>query len=613
MKHLAIVVAAAVAATAVAQIPVRPWSQSNTPLADRVAADFRDVPHAKGFVHYDVPAMSPLQRLPDVYPEDGIAGGTVRIVAAGDEYEPGAFLVYPLRDLGRTQLSLTPFKTADGKVFPAEDLDMKVVKVWYQNRNAWYSYFGDTGFKLVPELLLHDDGLIRVDIAKEANYARITAADGSASEHWLNPPRAMNRVFWDFRRGGGAFKPMAPGFDDAKTLQPVALEKGVPREFFLTAHVRAGTPAGLYQGAVKVGDHGEIPVTIRVLGFDLPKPKCYFNDNLDFLVCSYSYNCLGMILEENGGDLDLAIRQYKATMEDMVAHNQDMSFLRWGLCPESVLCWKLMMEAGMRPDVGLGGIGTSGTVAEAERKAAICDRIYGHHNIYLAHGDEPPASWLVSQRGTYRVNQKAGFKFMLAGKDQVFRKTGYLYDWHNIAKNPEDDSTTSLWNQLGSDAHIAWYACQHVGVENPEFNRRQYGMAAYLAGYSAHCNYAHHYGSFNDDSTVYRPMVFAYGCHGGVIDTLQWEGFREGLDDIRYATALVKLARRAAKSQDIDIRYAGNKALQYLASFRRNADDLDACRAEMTNYILSLRKALGEGGTGKREEGRGNREPRTRN
>ena len=606
MKHLAIVVAAAVAATAGAQIPVRPWSQSNEPLAKRVADDFKDIPHAAGFVHYDVPAMSPLQRLPDIYPEDGIAGGTMRIVAAGDEYEPGAFLIYPLRNLGKTQLALTPFTTADGKVFPAEDLDMKVVKVWYQNRNAWYSYFGDTGFKLVPELLLHDEDLIRVDTARKANYGRVYAADGSIREQWLNPPRSMNRTYWDFHHGGGAFKSMAPGFDDAKTLQPVALDKGAMREFFLTAHVRAGTPAGLYRGAVKVGDHGEIPVTIRVLGFDLPKPKCYFDDDFDFLVCSYSYNCLGMIMAENGGDLDLAIRQYKASMEDMVAHNQDMSFLRFGLGPESILCWKLMMEAGMRPDVGLGGVGSSGTEAEAKRRAAICDRIYGHHNIYLAHGDEPPASWLVAQRGTYRVNQKAGFKFMLAGKDQVFRKTGYLYDWHNIAKNPEDDSTTSLWNQLGSGAHIAWYACQHVGVENPEFNRRQNGMAPYLAGYSALCNYAHHYGPYNDDSTTYRPMVFAYGCYSGVIDTLQWEGFREGLDDIRYATALVKLARRAAKSQDIDTRYAGNKALQYLASFRRDADDLDACRAEMTNYILSLRKALGEEGTGKREEGTGN-------
>ena len=170
----AITAAAFAPLMATAQFTVRPWTQDNEPVEARVAADFTGIPHPDAFVHYAVPAMSALQRLPDVYPEDGIPGGTVRIVAAKDEYEPGSFLIYPLRDLGKTQLTLTTFKTADGQVFPADDLDLKVVKVWYQNGNAWYSYFGDTGFKLVPELLLHDEDLIRVDEAKKANYARLT-------------------------------------------------------------------------------------------------------------------------------------------------------------------------------------------------------------------------------------------------------------------------------------------------------------------------------------------------------------------------------------------------------------------------------------------------------
>ena len=582
--------AAALAANA--QFTVRPWTQDNEPLADRVAADFKTVKHPAAFVHYGVPAMSSLQRLPDVYPEDGAAGGTVRIVAAKDEYEPGSFLIYPLRDLGRTQLSLTPFRTDDGKVFPAADLDLKVVKVWYQNGNAWYSYFGDTGFKLVPELLLHDEDLIRVDTERKANYARLTPPGAKPTEWWLNPPRQMNRVYWDCHRGGGAFKPMKPGFDDAKTLQPVALPKGAFKNFFLTAHVRAGTPAGLYRGAVKVGGHGEVPVTIRVLDFTLPKPKAYFDDNLDFYVCSYTYNRLACIMEENGGDLELAKRQFKATMEDHVAHNQDMNMLTLGFGGESLTYWKLMKEAGMRTDVGVGGVTVADTPEGARRHAEAADRLYGHHNFYLLYGDEPSPQWVAAQRPRFMANKDAGFKFFIAGRDQVFRKAGYLYDWHNIATAPEDGSTPVLWNQLGTSPHIAWYARQHVGVENPEFNRRQNGLAPYLAGFSALCNYAHHYGSFNDDSTGYKPMVFAYGCHGGVIDTLQWEGFREGVDDIRYATALVKLAREAAKSPKTELRYAGNKALQYLASIQRDTDDLNACRAEMIRHILALRECL---------------------
>ena len=592
MNKITILAALAAALTANAQFTVRPWTQDNAPLADRVAADFKDVKHPAAFVHYDVPPMSSLQRLPDIYPEDGVAGGTVRIVAAKDEYEPGSFLVYPLRDLGKAQLSLTPFRTADGKVFPAADLDLKVVKVWYQNGNAWYSYFGDTGTKLVPELLLHDENLIRVDEAKKANYARLTPPGGKASEWWLNPPRQMNRVFWDTYRGGGTFKPMKPGFDDAKTLQPVALPKGAFKNFFLTAHVRSETPAGLYKGAVKVGGHGEIPVTIRVLDFTLPKPKTYFDDNLDFYVCSYTYNCLAMIMEENGGDIELAKKQFKATMEDLVAHNQDMNWLRWGFGGESLTYWKIMKEAGVRTDVGVGGVPAANTPEGARRNAEAADRIYGHHNFYIAYGDEPPPRFLVARRKIFKINHDAGFKFILAGKDQVFRKTGYLYDWHNMAASPENGDTPALWNQLGSSPHVAWYAAQHVGVENPEFNRRQNGLAPYLAGYSALCNYAHHYGSFNDDSTGYKPMVFAYGCYSGVIDTLQWEGFREGVDDIRYATALVKLAREAAMSPKTELRYAGNKALQYMASIQRETDGLDACRAEMIRHIIGLKKAL---------------------
>ena len=126
-------------------------------LAERVYCDVSNALPSAPFVHYAVPPMSDVQRLEDVYPIDGEASEPVRICAAKDEFEPGSFLVYPLADLGKVTFTLTPFKTDDGKVFPADKLDLKVVKVWYQNKNGWYSYFGDTDFKLCPELLLHDE------------------------------------------------------------------------------------------------------------------------------------------------------------------------------------------------------------------------------------------------------------------------------------------------------------------------------------------------------------------------------------------------------------------------------------------------------------------------
>ena len=38
----------------------------------------------------------------------------------------------------------------------------------------------------------------------------------------------------------------------------------------------------------------------------------------------------------------------------------------------------------------------------------------------------------------------------------------------------------------------------------------------------------------------YRDHVFAYPTSNGVIDTIQWEGWREGVDDTRYVATLIK-------------------------------------------------------------------------
>ena len=78
----------------------------------------------------------------------------------------------------------------------------------------------------------------------------------------------------------------------------------------------------------------------------------------------------------------------------------------------------------------------------------------------------------------------------------------------------------------------------------------------------------------------------------GLIDTLQWEGFREGLDDIRYATALKRLALEAKENKDIKISYAGRQALKMFALLNTDKANLDSVRYEMAERILELRKML---------------------
>ncbi len=409
-------------------------------LASRVAADFTNAP-AEPFLIYAVPAMSDFQRLPDLYPSDAEAGAPVRIVAAKGEFEPGAFLVYPLRDLGKVSFNLSPLRTADGKTFPAANLDMKVVKVWYQNRNGWYSYFGDTGFKLCPELLLHDEDLIRVDTDKEANYARVTGADGKVVEHWLNPPRDMDRRHFDWYRKPHVFQSMAPGFSDAKSLKPVALTEGAFRNIFLTAHVTEDVPEVLYKGAVNLADAsgrriGSIPVELRVLPFTLPSPKCRFDPGRDFLNFLLSYDTIYCVMVENGGDEDLARKQLLAILKNQAEHNQDMHLLHAEPHAEVELTFDLMREAGQRLDTlvvmhNRPPRTPAAMEADGRRLKAWFDRKFGHHNVYLMIGDEPGANLFRAAADIYRSYTKnADLKTLLGGGDTIFRLTPHLIDWH---------------------------------------------------------------------------------------------------------------------------------------------------------------------------------------
>ena len=71
--------------------------------------------------HWAVPPMSGVQRLPDARPDDGVAGGAVRIVMAKGEYEPGSFVLCADEDLRKVELEVGDLKNRTGDIFPCND------------------------------------------------------------------------------------------------------------------------------------------------------------------------------------------------------------------------------------------------------------------------------------------------------------------------------------------------------------------------------------------------------------------------------------------------------------------------------------------------------------
>lgn len=558
--------------------------------------------------HYAVDPLGEVPYLPDAAPKGGEKGGTVRIVAAQGEYEPGSFVLVSDTDLGKVQLEIGELKREEGTGngeqgsvgFPKDKIDLKTVKVWYQAGTAWYSYFGDSGLKLCPELLLNDEDLVRVDRGKRTNYARLIAKDGTVSYRWLNPSPALETRHEDVTRyypATGSFDCMKENFSDAKAFAGATLAKGEHKQFFLTVHVTKDIPAGLYRGEIKVKSKSEkvkgavasVPVALRVLDFELPGPKCYYDCTKDYDTHMCQYVGLRQVMDLNGNDRELGERQLTEILRHFVAHGETIPGYRdarkhpeWG------------RAAGQ--DFTKVGAGTMylGAVVEsryqARRLKERMTRQFGWHRPLATWGDEFKLETLRNIRGMVEAYGELGFRFQVNSR-YGYQAAAYLADlwWPPYSPDFTSAPETAKYNEaMGFTGSFGWYASQHVGVENPAFCRRQYGFGPYRAGFGCNYNYAHHLCGWNDLTDGYRSMMLVYGTGDGCVDTLAYEGLREGLDDIRYATKLKMLAEPLAGSENLAQRYAARKALQLLADANTDDMDLTTLRLEMIGHIEKL-------------------------
>jgi len=157
-----------------------------------------------------------------------------------------------------------------------------------------------------------------------------------------------------------------------------------------------------------------------------------------------------------------------------------------------------------------------------------------------------------------------------------------------IAAYDPDPALAALYHSYGHK--IFSYCNPQVGAELPRTYRQNYGLLLWQKDYDGAMDYAYQaaFGFiWNDfDNDTYKDHVFAYPTMNGVIDTIQWEGWREAVDDIRYLTTLLEVIEEAkADARDT------SSAESWLAELK-NADlatkDLDTVRSEMIDHILSL-------------------------
>ncbi len=524
---------------------------------------------------------------------------------------------------------------------PSEIIDPYLVKVWWQSSINSINIGGTKWFErpeeeldpdyphpdsLVQELLLKDENLIKVTIPYDSikkNELRLRNRT-SGEEEYINLSKSTDRM---------PGKNCGIGYDiiDSDTLLPFTIEAGVNKQLWFTVHVPDETKPGIYKGSITITSLNKIikviPLEIEVLPFSLQEPEMLFGMFYDG------------VLGEINGDYGYRsgyrnLKQYKAELKDLLDH---------GISYPSNLNNRYSQDNAMktREEIGLpvDKIFISGILLSMERYfnflknisgyeqyngEFIKNEIIGYKNtlnnlgyadslIYIMGKDEARGndliqlkklySWMIDTLGvrTWQAVAPNGLKahkymdtFSLIGD---YLSVPVLYGFNNTAFSSEITlKAISDWSKISKKPLM--YGAPQTGLENPEVYRKNYGLRLYLEGWggSFEYNYMAQKGAsvWNDWDISeinwrgpVRDIVFVYPKTNGVINTIQWEGRREGYDDARYFATLLKYLN---KSNNIQLKNEVNTFINSLDYGYNASPDMDRVRKAMIDFILLLMK-----------------------
>ncbi len=534
----------------------------------------RGVEDGRPWVMYTPQAITNVQLSATGFPIPAPVGEALECAGCRGEFEAVTAALYAIEDVQALEVLVSDL-VGDSGTIPASAVDPCVVKCWYQaGRGIWP--LPNTRL-YVPELLLKDPGLVRVNHEEQNNYLRSTAEDGTETY-----------VLCSSSESGEDLANVRPV--DSPALLPVDIARRSLQQFWFRIHIPDDAAAGDYAGEITfktASGESKLPLKVTVYPFDLdPSPLTY----------SIYYRAK---LSEDGkptiGSERKSEEQYRAEMRDMRDHGvlYPTNYQGWDDVRMSAIL-DIRRELGMPTDAFYNLGYSIGNVAEpsaldAKRKG-IKDWLtklaaYGYKDVFFYGIDEARGEQLKSQQAAWAAVQEAGGKTFVACYQGTFEAMGGLLDCAVIAGRP-DTSEVCKWHAVGSD--VFCYAYPQVGNEEPETYRRNFGLVLWKAGYDGAMDYAYQHGFghvWNDfDHKTYRDHNFTYPTVNGSVGNIQWEGFREAVDDVRYVSTLVRCIEEAAPAKGA----LAAEAWLWLDSVNVEAADLYAVRSEMADWITRL-------------------------
>ena len=504
---------------------------------------------ASGMVIHMVDPAGQYMVLPDTKIIHGTISAQVSAVMCKNEFESASFVVTALDELSDLSVSLSDLNGP--AVYPASKADIKLVKCLYQVAYDPLSLISarPKTAALYPELLLNDDALVKVDTVSSNNHLRI------GSDYQLVSTRKFGAL--------GRWTPSVDEYPvrDSAVLKPVTIPQGKNQQFIITFRP-ADTPAGMYKGTLTLSAGSVkkvLNVALTMLDFSLVKQENFISSA--YYVARLDPTDKGTVSSESKSE-----QQYFIDMSNMAAYGIDNPTVYEKFMPDPAPFEKALMlraKAGIDNSVIFSlGVTTGAAGTEAGDKSIIEGAIrgreiaakYGCKEFFVYGIDEAVGDRVMKQLKVWEELNKLGIKVFVAGYPGGMKGVAHAL---NVCVSAFaagagiDRDEVSLFHKNGN--RLVSYNDPQIGVEDPYIYRKNYGimLAAYGIDGAMDYAYQHSFGNIWDDfdDFTYKDHVFAYPTADGVVNTVPFIGYREGMDDMRYVATLRK-AIVAANAKD---------------------------------------------------------------
>jgi hypothetical protein len=506
--------------------------------------------------------------LPYTCPEAAELGKPLSLQACPGEFEPVSFTLLSRARLEQVRLSPTALVHSDGSSIPSQALDLRLVVCWYQSGRVNETV---SGRELVPELLVHDATAFRTDLVRQQNIL---------------------------------------GFDDlptdTETLQPFTVEPLLGQQVWITVRVPDDAAPGVYRGRVLAQAPEqpdlEIPVRLEVLPFRLRKSPVF---------ASMYYS---QLRHTAGVPEDV----YRRRLEDMRDHGlTDPEFALpmkdGGIDLETARAeLELRRELGLNqgPLLTVGGYSVSSYLGdgspEPEKRRKLTETIetvnalaaeFGYDGAYVYGIDEASGDALRAEVPVFRVVGELGGKVWSACLTDVREIAARDLHLPNYSGLPDRELVRTV-HEAGN--RISRYGSPQGGAEDPWQWRYRYGLVLWLYGLDGGCTWCYRtaigspWDDFDDPKGTYRDFMMTYPSTTGPIPTVQWEGYREAQDDLRYMAALEhEIERVREQAPDTPVLA---EATAWITDLRNRTSiatgDLESLRELIVARILELRATV---------------------